>query len=496
MEKMHKKNIQLFALSYFVAIISLTGFYFFQDDTSEKVQETMESLIERTTTTTTYISNTTTTTLGNPELAFENFKNYWNDNLKEERPLSESDFSKTREFLNNNHVFYISIKERETCIKRTRGTVTTGVIDENHPYEYNNWTNTGWWMPETYSCGEEKLYGNPFFQDGNWWIFKSTDYPEELGTDGLYKKCGYPCSPVSMVRFATRVKIDDFARNSHLGLYSFYDFIEIDKYLTKEITEEEGEYFTLYTQTVGKESGSYYYKEAWFDHPKFVYDDLIQHWCLEDGFTQEECDNTATYEWVNPNIFIGVEFKKDVISCAVEMNQFINEINESYFNFVEGYGYGEPLPRMMRGRQDLKWVIPKLTNEVPTDYMNIIALLYDDGGGTLKYPYLRTYTFDLSTCEQVEMEYAWNVNPATMKGRVLKYAAFPSTSFPDGAEIVDYKFDEDYLFEHVLFTKDTFYTILWDCRLCTDNYLLISNAPENQANPYLVAIPMYVVGNE
>ena len=67
MEKMHKKNIQLFALSYFVAIISLTGFYFFQDDTSEKVQETMESLIERTTTTTTYISNTTTTTLGNPE---------------------------------------------------------------------------------------------------------------------------------------------------------------------------------------------------------------------------------------------------------------------------------------------------------------------------------------------------------------------------------------------------------------------------------------------
>ncbi len=107
-------------------------------------------------------------------------------------------------------------------------------------------------MPETYSCGEERLYGNPFFQDGNWWIFNSTDYPEELGTDGLYKKCGYPCSPVSMVRFATRVKIDDFARNSHLGLYSFYDFIEIDKYLTKEITEEEGEYFTLYTQTVGK----------------------------------------------------------------------------------------------------------------------------------------------------------------------------------------------------------------------------------------------------
>ena len=348
---MHKKNIQLFALFYIVAFISLTGFYFFQEDTSEKVEETTEPFIERTTTTT---SSTTTTTL-------------------------------------------ITIRE---------------------------------------------------------------DY-----------------------------------KGLHLGLYSFYDFIEIDKYLTKEITEEEGEYFTLYTQTVGKETGSYYYKEAWFDHPKFVYDDLIQHWCLEDGFTQEECDNTATYEWVNPNIFIGVEFKKDVISCAVEMNQFINEINEGYFEFVEGY-YGEPSPRLIRGRQHLEWVIPKLTNGVPTDYMNIIELRYDDGGGSLKYPYLRTYTFDLSTCEQVEMEYQWDVNPATMKGRVLKYAEFPSTSFPDGAEIVDYKFDEDYLFDHVLFTKDTFYTILWDCRLCTDNYLLVSNAPENQANPYLVAIPMYVVGNE
>ena len=278
----------------------------------------------------------------------------------------------------------------------------------------------------------------------------------------------------------------------HVGLYSLEDFIQDFSFKTDSL-QKDGEFFSFYTKTVGEESGAFYYKESWFDKG-YVYDGLIQEWCLDAGFTQEECDNTATYEWENPNRFVGVEFKKDLISCADEMNQLVKENNDSYFKKVEDF-YGQPSPRH-RGRQDLMWIVPKLTNETPTDYFNFIRYRYDDGGGSLRYPWIKTYTFDLNTCKEIEMEYAWNVNPATMEGRVLKYAEFPSTSFPDGAEIIDYKFDEDYLFEHVLFTKDTFYTILWDCRLCTDNYLLVSNAPENQANPYLVAIPMYVVGNE
>ena len=278
----------------------------------------------------------------------------------------------------------------------------------------------------------------------------------------------------------------------HVGLYSWEDFIQDFSFKTDSL-QKDGEFFSFYTKTVGEESGAFYYKESWFDKG-YVYDGLIQEWCLDAGFTQEECDNTATYEWENPNRFVGVEFKKDLISCADEMNQLVKENNDSYFKKVEDF-YGQPSPRH-RGRQDLMWIVPKLTNETPTDYFNFIRYRYDDGGGSLRYPWIKTYTFDLNTCKEIEMEYAWNVNPATMEGRVLKYAEFPSTSFPDGAEIIDYKFDEDYLFEHVLFTKDTFYTILWDCRLCTDNYLLVSNAPENQSNPYLVAIPMYVVGNE
>jgi hypothetical protein len=58
----------------------------------------------------------------------------------------------------------------------------------------------------------------------------------------------------------------------HYGLYDYYDFIEDNNY-------EEGRYFNSYTQTVGIESGEYLYKEAWWDAPEYVYDELVQQWC-------------------------------------------------------------------------------------------------------------------------------------------------------------------------------------------------------------------------
>ena len=64
---------------------------------------------------------------------------------------------------------------------------------------------------ESYVCNDDlitNLYGPPFFQDDEWWIFAATNFPENLGTDSLYEECGYPCSPVAAVRFATRVSID------------------------------------------------------------------------------------------------------------------------------------------------------------------------------------------------------------------------------------------------------------------------------------------------
>jgi len=94
---------------------------------------------------------------------------------------------------------------------RVKGTLTTGVADENHPIEFDSFQNVQWWLTESYVCNDDliaNLYGPPFFQDNEWWIFAATNYPENLGTDSLYKECGYPCSPVAAVRFATRVSID------------------------------------------------------------------------------------------------------------------------------------------------------------------------------------------------------------------------------------------------------------------------------------------------
>ena len=283
----------------------------------------------------------------------------------------------------------------------------------------------------------------------------------------------------------------------HIGLYSWQDFIQDFSFQTDSL-QKDGEFFSFYTKTVGEESGAFYYKESWFDKG-YVYDDLIQGWCLDAGFTQEECDNTATYEWENPNRFIGVKFKKDLLSCADEMNQLVKENNDSYFKEVEDF-YGQPSPRH-RGRQDLMWIVPKLTNEIPNDYFNFIKYRYDDGGGSLRYPWIKTYTFDLNTCKEIEMEYQWDVNPATMQGRIAKFAKYPSTSFPEGTEISwDHEeFGPNFVFQNVLFTKATFYSVLWDCRVCSKSMysnVETSNEPKNGRNPYVIAIPYYVVGNE
>ena len=62
---------------------------------------------------------------------------------------------------------------------------------------------------------------------------------------------------------------------------------------------------------------------------------------------------------------------------------------------------------------------------------------------------------------------------------------------PNGYIVEDYLFNEDYLIGDIFFTEDTLYTILWDRRICTDSYLILKDAPENRANPHIVAIPFY-----
>ena len=157
---------------------------------------------------TTIPTNTTVFTAMDPEVAFANFVDYWNKELKSYRPLSNDELKKTNDLRWPDS---ITVNDSITCNLRVKGTLTTGVADENHPVEFDSFQNVQWWLTESYLCNDDlitNLYGPPFFQDNEWWIFAATNYPENLGTDSLYKECGYPCSPVAAVRFATRVSID------------------------------------------------------------------------------------------------------------------------------------------------------------------------------------------------------------------------------------------------------------------------------------------------
>ena len=267
----------------------------------------------------------------------------------------------------------------------------------------------------------------------------------------------------------------------HYGLYDYYDFVEDNNF-------EEGRYFNTYTQTVGFESGEYLYKETWWDAPEYVYDELVQQWCLDDGFTKEECDNTATYQWENPNIFEGIEFKEYSIRCDEELNQKIKEINNSYFERADYYG--NPSPRG-RGQQWLNYYVPQLFVNGPQDYITILEWGYDDGGGTLRYPYTNPYTINLETCEFEDVKDKYVITAERMEQLVLEYVQVGNEINPEGYIVDDYLFTENYLINDLFFTEDTLYTILWDCRICTDSYLILKDAPENRANPYIVAIPLY-----
>ena len=158
---------------------------------------------------TTIPTNTTLSIEIDGDIAIANFVEYWTKNLKNYRPISNDDLKITNEL--RKRPDSILVNDSITCNLRVKGTLTSGLADENHPIKFDSHQNLQWWLVESYNCNDDlitNLYGSPFFQDDKWWIFAATYYPENLGTDSLYKECGYPCSPVTAARFATRINID------------------------------------------------------------------------------------------------------------------------------------------------------------------------------------------------------------------------------------------------------------------------------------------------
>ena len=190
--------------------------------------EVLEDSIETSTPIST--STTSTTMLDESDLMFENFHNWWKTNkLKtstrqtlEESEVTEQIISK---FVIDNrgsdlepNYFYpyndnpfstvvvykqpgTEFEEFIVCTKQ-RGASGLAIIDENHPLQLT--ANLPYVVASSYICDDEEvdfLWGDPFLQDGQWWIFKSIPRSERIVTEDCVDPCGY-----SYTHWATRTK--------------------------------------------------------------------------------------------------------------------------------------------------------------------------------------------------------------------------------------------------------------------------------------------------
>lgn len=158
------------------------------------------------------------------DTALGNFENYWETLLKEGDPLTFEELALTynlNELMNEDFnwdegtgaYFYLS---DFTCYEKVRGTVPGGYLDENHPIGLTDpeaYFPSAFWGYCSNDTSEDLIltFGTPFFQDGTWWTFVSTDIYENTLKDckDIYGTCIIP----GVFSFATRTNIsipDDY----------------------------------------------------------------------------------------------------------------------------------------------------------------------------------------------------------------------------------------------------------------------------------------------
>ena len=153
------------------------------------------------------------------DIALENFENYWETLLKEDNPLTFEELALTynlNELMNKDSnwdegtgaYFYLN---EYTCYEKVRGMQPFAYLDENHPIGL---TDSEAYYPSSHwgSCSngssEDRIevFGTPFFQNGEWWTFASTDLYANTQKDcqEIYGTCIY----AAIAYLATKVNIE------------------------------------------------------------------------------------------------------------------------------------------------------------------------------------------------------------------------------------------------------------------------------------------------
>ena len=252
----------------------------------------------------------------------------------------------------------------------------------------------------------------------------------------------------------------------HVGRQDLSVFLEDNKY---NLNQNDEDLFEFNTNQNGPDSGMYLYKD-WDDGINMMV-------CEDDGHTKEECESTASFEWENKNLYRTVNFKQ--ITCADEMNLAVQTYIEKYL--LRNSEYSSPSPGVFGSAyESITFYVPKLNLGNPEYIFSFGVLGYYASGGTMRYPYWDSFTFDLRTCEQVTYNQLIDIDVNLLTEKIMQYVFIPNE---DNDDIIgSYRFDKKYFVEEIFISDSTLYVPFLNCGVYCWDHLFINDPVEVESS--------------
>ena len=252
----------------------------------------------------------------------------------------------------------------------------------------------------------------------------------------------------------------------HVGRQDLSVFLEDNKY---NLNQNDEDLFEFNTNQNGPDSGMYLYKD-WDDGINMMV-------CEDDGHTKEECESTASFEWENKNLYRTVNFKQ--ITCADEMNLAVKTYIEKYL--LRNSEYSSPSPSVFGSAyESITFYVPKLNLGHPEYIFSFGVLGYYASGGTMRYPYWDSFTFDLRTCEQVTYNQLIDIDVNLLTEKIMQYVLIPNE---DNDDIIgSYRFDKKYFVEEIFISDSTLYVPFLNCGVYCWDHLFINDPVEVESS--------------
>lgn len=126
------------------------------------------------------------------------FRSYWIQNiLKTDVPKLTNEELEISYNRAENPIDYFEMNDGIQCYRKTSGTISGSVVDENYqlvfPNEFVEDDGYNIVLYDYYNCWNEDisfaLFGAPFFQNGDWWAFKNIKNIDfENPGEGVYRR--------------------------------------------------------------------------------------------------------------------------------------------------------------------------------------------------------------------------------------------------------------------------------------------------------------------